>query len=103
MRAGADCVEHATDMDDATIAEMARRKTFYVPTIDHNRYYADNTALLNYPPAAVDGLKDYIARNLETARKACRRPACGSPWVPTRSTRCSARTRASWAGSSKPA
>ncbi len=70
VRAGADSVEHATDMDDATIAEMARRKTFYVPTIDHNRYYADNFRLLNYPPAAVDGLKDYIARNLETARKA---------------------------------
>jgi imidazolonepropionase-like amidohydrolase len=70
VRAGADSVEHATDMDDATIAEMARRKTFYVPTIDHNRYYVDNFRLLNYPPAAVDGLKDYIARNLETARKA---------------------------------
>jgi imidazolonepropionase-like amidohydrolase len=70
VRAGTDSVEHATDMDDATIAEMARRKTFYVPTIDHNRYYADNFRLLNYPPAAVDGLKDYIARNLETAKKA---------------------------------
>jgi imidazolonepropionase-like amidohydrolase len=70
VRAGADSVEHATDMDDGTIAEMARRKTFYVPTIDHNRYYADNFRLLNYPPSAVDGLKDYIARNLETARKA---------------------------------
>jgi imidazolonepropionase-like amidohydrolase len=70
VRAGADSVEHATDMDDATIAEMARRKTFYVPTIDHNRYYVDNFRLLNYPPVAVDGLKDYIARNLETARKA---------------------------------
>ena len=42
VRAGADSVEHATDMDDATIAEMAKRGTFYVPTIDHNRYYVDN-------------------------------------------------------------
>ena len=41
VRAGADSVEHATDMDDETIAEMVRRKTFYVPTIDHNRYYAE--------------------------------------------------------------
>jgi imidazolonepropionase-like amidohydrolase len=70
VRAGTDSVEHATDMDDATIAEMARRKIFYVPTIDHNRYYADNYRLLNYPPGAVDDLKDYIRRNLETARKA---------------------------------
>jgi imidazolonepropionase-like amidohydrolase len=86
VRAGADSVEHATDMDDATIAEMARRKTFYVPTIDHNRYYVDNYRLLNYPPSAVDGLKDYIARNLETARKAVRagvRFAMGSDAVYT--------------------
>lgn len=70
VRAGADSLEHATDMDDATIAEMARRKIFYVPTIDHNRYYADNYRKLNYPPKAVDDLNDYIRRNLETARKA---------------------------------
>src|SRR5258708_1147780 len=42
VRAGTDSLEHATDMDDATIQEMARRGTFYVPTIDHNRYYLDN-------------------------------------------------------------
>lgn len=70
VRAGADSVEHATDMDDETIAEMARRKTFYVPTIDHNRYYVDNYRKLNYPPTAVNDLNDYIQRNLETARKA---------------------------------
>jgi hypothetical protein len=29
-------------MDAATIAEMAKRGTYYVPTIDHNRYYLDN-------------------------------------------------------------
>jgi imidazolonepropionase-like amidohydrolase len=37
VRAGADSVEHATDMDDATIKEMARRGTVYVPTVEHNR------------------------------------------------------------------
>ncbi|HYL76668.1 MAG TPA: amidohydrolase family protein [Bryobacteraceae bacterium] len=70
VRAGADSLEHATDMDDSTIAEMVRRKTFYVPTIDHNRYYADNYRKLNYPPTAVNDLNDFIRRNLETARKA---------------------------------
>jgi len=86
VRAGADSVEHATDMDDATIAEMARRRTFYVPTIDHNRYYADNARLLNYSAKDVAGLKDYIARNLETARKALKagvRFAMGSDAVYT--------------------
>jgi imidazolonepropionase-like amidohydrolase len=86
VRAGADSIEHATDMDDATIAEMARRKIFYVPTIDHNRYYADNYRKLNYPASAVDDLNAFIQRNLETARKAFRagvRFAMGSDAVYT--------------------
>lgn len=86
VRAGADSLEHATDMDDATIAEMARRKIFYVPTIDHNRYYADNYKKLNYPPEAVNDLNSYIQRNLDTARKAFRagvRFAMGSDAVYT--------------------
>jgi imidazolonepropionase-like amidohydrolase len=86
VRAGTDSLEHATDMDDATIAEMARRKIFYVPTIDHNRYYADNAALLKYTSDDVAGLKDYIAWNLETARKAVKagvRFAMGSDAVYT--------------------
>ena len=70
VRAGADSIEHATDMDDETIAEMVRRKIFYVPTIDHNRYYVDNATLLRYPPGATDGLNEFIARNLETAKRA---------------------------------
>src|SRR5437588_1958326 len=72
VRAGTDSLEHASDMDDATIAEMARRGIFYVPTIDHNRYYADNFVKLNYPPKAVEELNGFIQRNLETARKAFR-------------------------------
>ncbi len=86
VRAGADSLEHATDMDDATIAEMVRRKTFYVPTIDHNRYYADNYKKLNYPVEAVADLNSYIQRNLDTARKAFRagvRFAMGSDAVYT--------------------
>ena len=33
-----------------TIAEMARRGTFYVPTIDHNRYYVDNYVAFGWTP-----------------------------------------------------
>ncbi len=69
-RAGADSIEHATDMDDETIAEIARKQIFYVPTIDHNRYYVDNAELLKYKPGATDALNDFIARNLATAKKA---------------------------------
>jgi imidazolonepropionase-like amidohydrolase len=70
VRAGADSVEHATDMDDATIREMAKRGTFYVPTIDHNRYYIDNGDRIGYAPGYKERLQAFIPRNLETARKA---------------------------------
>jgi imidazolonepropionase-like amidohydrolase len=68
--AGADSVEHATDMDDATIREMAKRGTFYVPTIDHNRYYIDNGDKIGYAPGYKERLQAFIPRNLETARRA---------------------------------
>jgi imidazolonepropionase-like amidohydrolase len=83
VRAGADSVEHATDMDDETIREMARRKTFYVPTIDHNRYYVERAGYLADANARLEA---YIARNLETARRAHRagvRFAMGSDAVRT--------------------
>jgi imidazolonepropionase-like amidohydrolase len=86
VRAGADSVEHATDMDDQTIALMARRKTFYVPTIDHNRYYAEYRDQFGYGPEVVKRLDDYRERNLETARRAHRagvRFAMGSDAVLT--------------------
>jgi len=70
VRAGADSVEHATDMDDATIQEMVRRGTFYVPTIDHNRYYLDNWQKIGYADGFQEKTKAFIERNLETARKA---------------------------------
>ncbi len=70
VRAGTDSLEHATDMDDATIQEMAKRGTFYVPTIDHNRYYIDNGSKIGYAPGYKEKLQAFIPRNLETARKA---------------------------------
>ena len=70
VRAGTDSLEHATDMEDATIAEMAKHGTFYVPTIDHNRYYIDNGDKIGYAPGYKEKLQAFIPRNLETARKA---------------------------------
>ncbi len=68
--AGADSVEHAVDLDDATLAEMVKRGTFYVPTVDHNRYYAEHAEEYGYGPEAVAGLKAFIERNVETVRRA---------------------------------
>jgi imidazolonepropionase-like amidohydrolase len=53
VRAGADSLEHATDMDQQTITEMINRKTYYVPTIDHNQYYVENAdGVFYFPPGA---------------------------------------------------
>jgi imidazolonepropionase-like amidohydrolase len=66
-RAGVDTIEHPVDMDDATLAEMARRGIFYVPTIDHNRWYAEHSART---PEDKESLNEFINRNLETAKRA---------------------------------
>jgi imidazolonepropionase-like amidohydrolase len=84
VRAGADSVEHATDMDDQTIAEMARRGTYYVPTIEHNHQYAEHRKEFGYGEEVAQHLGDYVQRNLETARRAHRagvRLAMGSDAV----------------------
>src|SRR5436309_1233658 len=70
VRAGTDSLEHATDMDDATIQQLVKRGTFYVPTIDHNRYYIENGDKIGYAPGYKEKLQVFISRNLETARKA---------------------------------
>jgi len=70
VRAGADSLEHATDMDDDTIAEMVRRKIYYVPTIDHNQYYIENGEVYHFPGDYRSRLSGFIARNIETARRA---------------------------------
>jgi imidazolonepropionase-like amidohydrolase len=72
VRAGAHSLEHAIELDDATLALMARQGTIYVPTIDHNRYYADFRADYGYTDDQARGLDQYRAKNLETARRAFR-------------------------------
>jgi imidazolonepropionase-like amidohydrolase len=84
VKAGADSVEHAVDIDDATFTEMVKRGTVYVPTVDHNRYYIDHKDEFGYDQAAVDRLNGYILRNAETLRRAVRfhvRVAMGSDAV----------------------
>jgi imidazolonepropionase-like amidohydrolase len=70
VRAGCDSLEHAVDLDDQTLAEMARRRIYYVPTIDHNRYYVDAAREFGFRPGSIGHLQAFIARNLETARRA---------------------------------
>ena len=42
----------------------------WVPTIDHNRYYVDAKDEFGFKPEAIPPLQDYIAKNLESARRA---------------------------------
>jgi imidazolonepropionase-like amidohydrolase len=84
VRAGADSVEHGADLDDETIAEMARRGTVWVPTVDHNRYYIDAKDDYGFAAGSETALKDYIARNVESLRRAIKagvRIAMGSDAV----------------------
>ena len=70
VRAGADSIEHGIELDDETLAEMVKRRTVWVPTIDHNRYYVDAKDEYGFAPEAIPPLKDYIAKNLEATRRA---------------------------------
>lgn len=84
VAAGANSVEHATDMDDATIAAMARTGVYYVPTVEHNRYYVEHRQEYGYDSATVQRLTEYRQRNLATLRKAIQagvRVAMGSDAV----------------------
>jgi imidazolonepropionase-like amidohydrolase len=70
VRAGADSVEHAVDIDDATLREMATRGTVYIPTVAHNQNYWDNADWYGFAPGYAEKFKDYIDRNKETLRRA---------------------------------
>jgi imidazolonepropionase-like amidohydrolase len=73
-------------LDDETLAEMARRGTYYVPTIDHNRFYADNVQRFGFPAESVGQFNAFIEKNIETTRRAFRsgvRIAMGSDAVYT--------------------
>ncbi len=70
VRAGVNSLEHAVDLDDSTLALMKAQGTFYVPTIDHNRFYAEDREEFGYSAEQAGGLDAFRRRNMETARRA---------------------------------
>lgn len=70
MLAGAESVEHPGYLSDSTIADFVERGTIYVPTIDHNRFYAENAGLLGYSRTQVAALDSFRLLNLATAKRA---------------------------------
>jgi imidazolonepropionase-like amidohydrolase len=70
VRAGADSIEHGIDLDDETLAEMVKRGTVWVPTIDHNRYYIDARDEFGFADDTIPPLRAYLEKNLDAARRA---------------------------------
>ena len=70
VRAGADSIEHGIELDDETLAMMVKQGTVWVPTVDHNRYYVDAKDEYGFAPETIPPLQDYIAKNLESTRRA---------------------------------
>jgi imidazolonepropionase-like amidohydrolase len=68
--AGADTIEHAIDIDDETLAMMKAKGITYIPTIDHNRFYADNAAPFEFRQGIGAEYNAFIGKNIETARRA---------------------------------
>lgn len=68
--AGADTIEHAIDIDDETLAMMKAKGITYIPTIDHNRFYADNATPFEFRPGIGAEYHEFIGKNIETTRRA---------------------------------
>ena len=73
-------------MSEELLREWAATEVFYVPTVDHNRYYADHGSEYGYDSATEAALRSFVDRNTETLRRAIRhgvRIAMGSDAVMT--------------------
>jgi len=56
-------------LDDKLISQWAATDTVYVPTIDHNRYYADHRTEYGYDETIERNLREFVKENVETLRK----------------------------------
>ncbi len=86
VRAGVDTIEHAINIDDQTLAAMARQGTYYVPTIYHNEFYAENADRFGFPANSAEKFRAFVNQNLETTSRALKagvRVAMGSDAVYT--------------------
>ena len=70
VRAGTDSLEHGVDLDDETLREMVKRGTIFVPTVDHNRFYAEHAEEFGFAAGSKERLEAYVERNMITVRRA---------------------------------
>ncbi|HEV2387774.1 MAG TPA: amidohydrolase family protein [Candidatus Acidoferrales bacterium] len=69
-RAGADTIEHAAGVDDATFQMMVQKDITYDPTVYHNDWYAENYKLFGWGQKDIDALHDYTAQVMATITRA---------------------------------
>ncbi len=84
VKAGGDTLEHAIDIDDATFAEMVRKKIVYVPTVYHNVWYMENYKEFGWPETDNQKILAYQEAVEQTVRRAIKagvRIAMGSDAV----------------------
>lgn len=70
LRAGVDAIDHPVGLDEALLARWAETDIVYVPTIDHNRYYAERRAEFGYSEETAAALMAFVDANVETAARA---------------------------------
>lgn len=70
VSAGVTSIDHPVGMSAEQIKAMANTGIIYVPTIDHNRYYAQHGPEYGYNRDVKAGLRVFVGRNIETARQA---------------------------------
>ncbi len=86
LRAGVDSIDHPVGINDELLEAWAQTDTIYVPTIDHNRYYADHRSEFGYDEETECDLRKFVQSNIETLRRAHKagiRIAMGSDAVMT--------------------
>lgn len=70
LRAGVDSIDHPVGLDTELIELWAETDVVYVPTIDHNRYYADHRNEYGYDQEIEGNLRKFVEDNVETLRRA---------------------------------
>lgn len=70
IAAGVTSIDHPVGMSAAQIKAMASADIIYVPTIDHNRYYAQHANQYGYDADIQAGLRVFVGRNIKAVRQA---------------------------------
>lgn len=70
IAAGVTSLDHPVGLTEKHIAGMKAADIIYVPTIDHNRYYAQHADEYGYDAEVRANLRVFVGRNIETVRRA---------------------------------